>query len=150
MKQMWFRKSWIGIVSLLCFNAIGLSVIVLSNDPQWRWRFHVQPPIPNLATSLSVFHPSNDVEQIIQFEIDQGAAHRVQQFYRTELPNSGWRYRCTVDTPLDVGTELMDVYERGTTQNPKGQTLQIKIREAECFGFARRIDIRKQASHFGG
>ncbi|MBD2257619.1 hypothetical protein [Pseudanabaena sp. FACHB-2040] len=134
MKQMWFRKAWVGIASLLSFIAIGLSVLVLSNDPQWRWRFHVQPPIPAEATSLKVFHPSNDVERITQFEIDQGAAHRVQQFYRTELPNYGWRYRCTVDTPLAVGAELIDVYERGTTQNPKGQTLQIEIGKQNALG----------------
>jgi hypothetical protein len=145
MEQTRLRKPWIGIVSLLCFSAIGLSVIVLLNDPQWRWRFHGQPPIPTEATSLKVFHPSNDVERIVQFEIDQGAAHRIQQFYRTELPNYGWRYRCTVNTSLAVGTELMDVYERGTTQNPKGQTLQVEIGKQNASGLqGKEISGRKR------
>ncbi|MBW4421551.1 MAG: hypothetical protein KME13_20390 [Myxacorys californica WJT36-NPBG1] len=87
----------------------------------------MQPPILAGATSLKVFQPSTEVERIIQFDIDPGAADRVQQFYQTELIKNGWRYRCTEDKPLDTRFALSDVYERSTTQNPKGETLEIKI-----------------------
>ncbi|MBW4685553.1 MAG: hypothetical protein KME40_10750 [Komarekiella atlantica HA4396-MV6] len=127
MKQMWFCKPWIGIVSLLCLGVIGLGIIVLSNDPMWRWRFRTQPPIPAGANFPKVFHPSNEVEQIIQFDIDPGAVNLVQQFYRTELLKGGWHYRCTEDKPLNTSFELSDVYERSTIQNPKGETLEIMV-----------------------
>lgn len=148
MKQRWFRKSWIGSVSLLCFSVTGLSIIVLSNGRQLQWRFRTQSPIPAEATSLKVSYPSNEVQRIIEFEVDREAAHRVQQFYRTELLEDGWRYRCTVDTPLDTSMEFMDVYERRTIQNQKGETLEIAFRKqylqgAETSGRKRVILLRE-------
>jgi hypothetical protein len=129
MKQIWIRKPWMGGIGLLCLTVVGLSTLALSNDPLLRWKFRTQPPIPVGATSLQASYPSNEVQRIIQFEIDPGAVYRVQSFYRTELPKENWRYRCTVDKPLNTSMEFMDVYERHTPQNSEGQMLEIGLRK---------------------
>jgi hypothetical protein len=142
MKHMWIRSSWVRIASLLGLSILGVSAFVLLNDPQWRWSFRAHPPMPAAATALKVSHPSNEVQRMIQFEIDSGAAEHVQQFYRTELAKEGWRYRCTLDQPLNTSMEWMDVYERRTTQNSKGETLEIGIGKQSLQG--REMSERKR------
>ena len=119
--------SRIGVVSLLCLSTIGLGFTVLSNNPLYRWQFRKQPPVPVEGTSVQVTYPSNEVERIIEFDVKPGAVDRVPQFYQTELTKDSWRYRCTQDKPLHTSFERSDVYERQTTQNPNGETLEVML-----------------------
>jgi predicted DNA-binding transcriptional regulator AlpA len=134
MQPILFRKFWIAIASLLSLGTVGLAIFALSNEWLWRWQFRAQLPVPAEATAVKVSYPSNEVQRVIQFDIAPEAAPRVQQFYRTELPKDNWLYRCTVDQPLDVGIELVDVYERSVTQTAQRETLYIGFRKHHPLG----------------
>lgn len=90
-------------------------------------------------------NPSSDDdgfrERYTEFLIDQSAPI-IQAFYRAELSQRGWTFRCTVgptDPPCGRSgwtedTDLLDVYDRGTIGTVDWQTLEARILLPDAIG----------------
>ncbi len=120
----------LGVVALLCLLPLCIVAWLLVVDPNGRWHFISRPPLPPHAIRLETLFPSNEIERITTFEIEQPAT-AVREFYRMELGKQGWQYRCTfaADSGRCVPSELrqgddnerVDVYERAD------RTLQVHV-----------------------
>lgn len=126
LKPIRYAAAWMGGWSRL----IALLLVIVATLIGIRWQQSFQPPIPEQASQVQSAI-NGDLRQTTF--VYSGSIEELRQFYRTSMPQRGWRYCGTqadqgcshLPSLIDRDPTDFEIYRRTNDHSNSGRTIEV-------------------------